>query len=77
MHPVHLARTFRRVYQTTFAAYVRDLRIECARRELAGRAPLSDIAALAGFADQSHFSRLFKQHTGLTPSEYRLALQAR
>jgi AraC family transcriptional regulator len=75
VHPVHLARTFRRVYGTTFAAYVRQRRVERARMALAGPSPLSDIAALAGFADQSHFSRLFKRHTGLTPSQYRLALR--
>jgi AraC family transcriptional regulator len=34
VHPVHLARTFRRFYQTTFAGYVRHVRIEFARREL-------------------------------------------
>jgi len=34
-----------------------------------------DIAVAAGFCDQSHFSRLFKQYTGVTPAEYRLALQ--
>jgi AraC family transcriptional regulator len=77
VHPVHLARTFRRAYQTTFAGYVRQVRIEFARRELAGSAALSDIAVAAGFCDQSHFSRSFKQYTGLTPAEYRLSLQAR
>lgn len=74
VHPVHLARTFKRVYNTTFAAYVRGARLEFAKRELTRtRAPLSDIAVAAGFCDQSHFSRLFKAHTGLTPHEYRLA----
>jgi len=77
VHPVHLARTFRRIYQTTFAGYVRQVRIEFARQELAGSAALSDIAAAAGFCDQSHFSRSFKQYTGLTPAEYRLAVHAR
>jgi AraC family transcriptional regulator len=77
VHPVHLARTFQRIYQTTFAGYVRQLRIEFARRELAGQAALSQIAIAAGFCDQSHFSRSFKQYTGLTPAEYRLTLQAR
>ncbi len=75
VHPVHLARTFRRVHHTTFAAYVRQLRLEFARRELAGSAALSDIACAAGFCDQSHFSRCFKQHTGLTPAEYRARLR--
>jgi AraC family transcriptional regulator len=78
VHPVHLARTFRRRYHTTFAGYVRQLRVEFARRELAGSAAsLSDIAIAAGFCDQSHFSRLFKRHTGLSPAEYRVALHAR
>jgi AraC family transcriptional regulator len=75
VHPVHLARTFRRCYDTTFAGYVRHVRIEFARTALAGSsASLSDIAAAAGFCDQSHFSRLFKRHTGQSPAEYRLAL---
>lgn len=78
IHPVHLARTFRRVYQTTFGGYVRQVRIDFARRELAASSgSLSEIAAAAGFCDQSHFTRLFKQHTGLTPAEYRTSLQAR
>src|SRR5207244_7059566 len=45
VHPVHLARSFRRRYQTTFAGYVRELRIEFARRELTGSASLSAIGA--------------------------------
>jgi AraC family transcriptional regulator len=78
VHPVHLARTFRRVHQITFAGYVRHTRVEFARRELAAsESPLGDIAVAAGFCDQSHFSRLFKRYTGLTPAEYRLAFQPR
>jgi AraC family transcriptional regulator len=77
VHPVHLARTFRRFYRTTFAGHVRQVRIEFARRELAASsASLSEIAVSAGFCDQSHFSRLFKQYLGVTPAEYRLALQS-
>jgi AraC family transcriptional regulator len=77
VHPVHLARTFRRVHRTTLSGYVRQLRIEFAQQQLAGSSPLAAIAAAAGFCDQSHFSRRFKQYTGLTPAEYRLALRAR
>jgi AraC family transcriptional regulator len=71
VHPVHLARTFRRVYRTTFASYVRELRIAFAQQQLAGSAALSEIAYAAGFCDQSHFARCFKRHTGLTPAAYR------
>ena len=38
----------------------------------ASDAPLIEIAAAAGFYDQSHFSRTFKRLTGLTPAEYRV-----
>jgi len=75
VHPVHLARTFRRVHQTTVAAHVRQLRVEFARGLLGSPAGLSEIACAAGFCDQSHFSRCFKRHTGLTPAAYRATLR--
>lgn len=75
VHPVHLATTFRRFYGVTVASYLRQLRIEYACRELLGSdAPLADIALAAGFADQSHFGRVFKRATRMTPAEYRAAV---
>jgi AraC-like DNA-binding protein len=38
-------------------------------------APLVAVALEAGFADQSHFTRAFKRHTGLAPGRYRRELQ--
>ena len=77
VHPVHLARTFRKHYRCTVGEYVRQLRIEFACRELSRRnTPLVEIAAAAGFCSQSHFSTLFKRHTGVTPAEYRLISRA-
>lgn len=72
VHPVHLARSFRRHLRTTVGDYVRALRIQAACRQLSDDgASLSDIAASAGFADQSHFTRALKTATGLTPGQYR------
>lgn len=72
VHPVSLARAFRRTYHCTVGEYVRRLRIEFACQKLTGSdASLVDIALSAGFSEQSHFSRTFKRLTGLTPSTYR------
>lgn len=77
IHPVHLATTFRRHFACTIGSYQRRLRVEFAREQLA-KTPLSlsDIAYDAGFGDQAHFSRVFKQVTGMTPTEYRKTLKA-
>jgi AraC family transcriptional regulator len=74
VHPVHLATTFRRYYGATVAAYLRQLRIDFACRELSRTdAPIVDVALAAGFADQSHFGRTFKQAMRTTPAAYRAA----
>jgi AraC family transcriptional regulator len=73
VHPVHLARVFRAWYGVTPGIYLRQLRLEWASKELtgAGRASLSRIATAAGFADQSHFTRTFKQYFGVSPGRLR------
>ncbi|HEX8846488.1 MAG TPA: AraC family transcriptional regulator [Pyrinomonadaceae bacterium] len=78
VHPVHLAREFRRYYRQSIGEYVRQLRVEFACREIAQSAtPFLEIAAAAGFADQAHFARTFKRITGLTPGQYRASFRAR
>lgn len=78
VHPVHLARAFRQRYRLTIGEYVRQLRVEFARREVyASDKPLSEIALSAGFASQSHFCTVFKSHTGFTPAEYRRIARTR
>ena len=71
---MHLTRTFRIHYGVTVGAYLRNLRLEQAARALAdSMSTIADIAAQAGFYDQSHFTRTFKRKFGLTPQEYRRA----
>ncbi|HEX6188668.1 MAG TPA: AraC family transcriptional regulator [Pyrinomonadaceae bacterium] len=78
IHPVQLARAFRRSFGCTPGDYVRQLRIDFARRELSDSdKPIVEIALAAGFAHQAHFSRVFKAQTGLTPKEFREAHRRR
>ena len=78
VHPVHLATVFRRIFKCTIGEYVRRLRIEHAADEISGaRGSLAEIAFAAGFSDQSHFSRVFKSHTGMTPGGFRETLPGR
>ena len=54
--------------------YLANLRIEKARRLLTETAhPIIEIAAMVGYQSQSHFTKIFKAITGLTPRAYRLA----
>lgn len=72
IHPVHLAQSFRKYRQTTVGNYVREIRLETAKKDLLEtKKSLSEIALNNGFSDQSHFSRLFKQKFGVTPSQFR------
>lgn len=76
-HPVQVARAFRAHYGVSVGEYGRRVRVEWAAAELAsGDRPLAEIAAEAGFADQSHFTRLFKRYVGTTPAQFR-AFQGR
>ncbi len=76
VHPVTLAREFRRCYNRTLGDTVRQKRIEFARREIIkGKLPLVEIALRAGFYDQSHFTKTFKSLTGTTPREFQLRQQ--
>ncbi len=72
VHPVTLARAFRRTFGCTVGEYLRRLRIDRAAEQLTGGdAPLAEIALAAGFADQSHFSNVFRRRTGRSPSAFR------
>jgi len=78
VHPVHLAREFRKFQRCTIGEHIRRLRIEHACRELCvSNASLATIGSAAGFSDQSHFSRTFKHLMRMTPAQYRAAFSRR
>lgn len=74
VHPVYLARAFRRAYGVPVTEYARRLRLRAAADRIASTAlPLSRIACEAGFADQAHLTRQLRRETGLTPAVLRRA----
>ncbi len=70
-----LIRAYKRAFGLAPEDFRRQLRIERARRLLSGREGLADIAATAGFSDQSHMTREFRRLVGVTPGDYRRALR--
>jgi AraC family transcriptional regulator len=73
-HPVHLSRAFRQAFGQTVGECIRSAHVRrAAQLLLAGKQPISEIAAECGFCDQAHLSRSFKKVFGVTPGAFRLA----
>jgi AraC family transcriptional regulator len=70
--PAHFARLFKLATGQTPYQYVILCRIECAKRLLTDTTlPLSTVGHEVGYADQSHFTALFRKHVASTPKAYR------
>ena len=76
VHPVTVARAFRRYLNCTVGEYVRRLRLDSAAVGLSQTdRPIAAIALDTGFADQAHFSNAFRRYTGTTPRRFREAFR--
>ncbi len=74
--PFHFAREFKRATGLAPHQYLIKVRIERAKAWLAkSELPIVEVGFRAGFNNQSHFTRLFHKHTGMTPKSYRKAFQ--
>lgn len=68
----HFSHAFKHTTGVTPQKYVTALRIEAARKQmLCTRLSLSEIALSNGFCDQSHFCRVFRLETGMSPQSWR------
>jgi AraC-like DNA-binding protein len=75
LHPVYLSRSFRERTGRSVTECLTGARIRFALRKLASpETPLAEIALDAGFADQSHFTKVFRRETGMTPGAFRDSL---
>jgi AraC-like DNA-binding protein len=71
LSPSYLIRAFKQHYGMTPHAFLVNRRIQFAREQLRHGKLIADVALEAGFADQAHFQRAFKQHLAATPGQYR------
>jgi AraC-like DNA-binding protein len=69
-----LLRGFCKATGLTPHAYLMQRRIALARHLIAGRTPLAEAAHAAGFADQSHMTRIFMRKYGVSPRLYAAAV---
>ena len=72
IHPVYLGQMFHRDMGETIASYISRLRVRAAAEQLTrSDRPLVEIALDHGFCDQSHFHRVFRKLSGVTPATFR------
>jgi AraC-like DNA-binding protein len=75
VHRVHLSRAFAQFVGTPFSIYRKQvMAARAVEAMLRTRMPLADVAALAGFADQSHMHRTIAALAGTTPKSLRQKL---
>lgn len=73
MNPSYLSHLFKKEVGLAISDYIQRERIELAKKMiLTSDEPLSDIYTTLGFIDQSHFTKVFKKFTGVTPKDFRL-----
>jgi AraC family transcriptional regulator len=75
LSPYHFSRCFKQAVGMGPQRYTQQRRIERAKSLMRrGGQPLAAIAAAVGFADQSHFTAIFRRETGTTPARFRALL---
>jgi two-component system response regulator YesN len=71
MNPQHLSRLFKELFGERFVEYSTGLRIEAAKAALADTdVTVEELCRRLGWTDAAHFTKVFKERTGLTPKAY-------
>jgi len=72
--PQYLSNLFHRDTGMTLQTFLQRLRVEEACRLMGKHKPLTEVAQAVGYTDAKHFSKIFRQHKGISPREYRATL---
>lgn len=68
----HISKVFKEELSCSLSAYINQVRVENAKLFLLNDSiPITEVAYLSGFEDQSYFTKVFKKLTGSTPGKYR------
>lgn len=68
----YLSTVFKNATKQTISSYLSSKRLERAQQLLQDAAvPIKQVCWNCGYSDPRYFAKLFKKHTGMTPSEYR------
>lgn len=69
---------FKRVLGVNFVDYLTELRMNAAKELLVDpMRSTAEVAGMVGYESANYFTRAFKKKTGMTPTDYRRALQSR
>lgn len=72
MSSSYFSQCFKQITGKTYTDYLRDIRMERAKEYLKGTThTIQWIAENVGYRDEKYFSRLFREHIGMLPSDYR------
>jgi len=74
LNPYYLLRQFKRVFKITPHQYLTQLRLAEAEKLLMSEVPVENVCHAVGFQDPSSFTKLFRRHTGYTPTSFRSRL---
>lgn len=75
--PSYVSKQFRKETGQTIKSYINQKKIENAKHLLANtRRTIQEVAQDSGFNNVSHFNRLFRQLTNMTPLQYRHFIQS-
>ncbi|WP_462410097.1 AraC family transcriptional regulator [Neobacillus sp. Marseille-QA0830] len=71
MNKHYMCHSFKQVTGYTISDYIQNKRIEEAKKLLLSNKSITSIGQQVGIRNVSHFSKLFKKYTGMSPSNYR------
>lgn len=76
--PEYLSQIFSKQMGVTITAYLKTCRIEVAKRLLTDKErSVQEVAAMVGYTNDKYFFRVFKEKTGVTPTEFKRETSAR